>query len=143
MEKDLTNVIITFGLVALVFTQGSFAYKDKVKQDVLLSKIEELSKKKNNNVFVQEVKKVQNTQNQITSQISKNQTSTANQSTVQAQIDLAKKEAMLKAEQQAQADQLAKQQALLKAQQQAQAIAQQQAQTQTTTTKRSRQSSAS
>jgi hypothetical protein len=40
MKKDIINVVITFGLIAIVFTGGLFSYKEKIikEQEIELAK---------------------------------------------------------------------------------------------------------
>lgn len=100
MIKDLKNVIITFGLIALVLTQGSLFYQKKVKaEDILATQQFELQNIKKNKL----------------AKIAQNQSATPSTAgsvtTNQAQIDLAKKQATLLTQQKAQAQLLAQQQA--------------------------------
>lgn len=156
MNKDLKNVLITFGLIALVFTQGSFVYRIKVKNEYISAleqeklqriKIIEFTKAKQNitvQVKQQVLPKKQVAKKILTAQKTKSN-NTANQNTslaTQAQADLTRQQAIILSQQTAQAQ--AQQQADAIAQQQAQVIAQQQTQqTQSPVSSPSRQSKAS
>lgn len=69
MIKDLKNVIITFGLIALVLTQGSLFYQKKVKAEYLLatqqSELQNIKKNKLAKIAQNKTLKQQNTQAQL------------------------------------------------------------------------------
>jgi hypothetical protein len=50
MKEDLKNVIITFGLIAFVFTGGFFTYREKVNRENILTLKQELQNTKNENL---------------------------------------------------------------------------------------------
>ena len=141
MIEDFKNVIITFGIIGIVFIHGSYSYQNKILSDSVAILKQENTQKikndiiaaKNNNLLLLQVKQQQDLLNQKitnTNIVSKTQTATSNTTSAQADILLAQK--------QAQAAILAKQKAdTLLAQQQARALAQ------TTTIPPSRQSAAS
>ena len=141
MIEDFKNVIITFGIIGIVFIHGSYSYQNKILSDSVAILKQENTQKikndiiaaKNNNLLLLQVKQQQDLLNQKitnTNIVSKTQTATSNTTSAQADILLAQK--------QAQAAILAKQKAnTLLAQQQARALAQ------TTTISPSRQSAAS
>lgn len=137
MKEDLKNVIMTFGLIALVFTQGSLAYQKKINREYILAqKQEELQKineikilAEKQNLLIAEAKKKEEL---IKQQIAKEQTIINNgktSTTSQTQLDLARNQALLLAQQQIEAQILAKQQAEALALQKAEALAKQQAAT--------------
>jgi len=137
MKEDIKNVIMTFGLIALVFTQGSLAYQKKINREYILAqKQEELQKineikilAEKQNLLIAEAKKKEEL---IKQQIAKEQTIINNgktSTTSQTQLDLARNQALLLAQQQIEAQILAKQQAEALALQKAEALAKQQAAT--------------
>jgi hypothetical protein len=141
MKEDLKNVIMTFGLIALVFTQGSLAYQKKINREYILAqKQEELQKINENkilaerqNILIAEAKrkedliKQQIIKEQAIIKNAQNNTNTQTSVSSQVQLDLARNQALLLAQQQAAAQILAKQQAEALALQKAQILAQQQA----------------
>ncbi len=140
MKEDLKNVIITFGLVAFVFTGGFFTYKQKNIQENISILAEELQKVKDENLK----KSLENSSLQEELSIVKNiqDQKSRDQALKQAESELARKQATALQQQQAQAK--AQAQILLQQQQaQAQAQAAAQAQTSTPVVKPSRKSSAS
>lgn len=151
MKDDLKNVIMTFGLIALVFTQGSLAYQKKIHKEYVLSttKQEEILRTNNEKVLANNLSLIQKQKiDLLKQQIAQNQlailnsqnNSTSPVTNTQAQIDLARNQALLLSQQQAQAKALTQQQAQAKAlaQQQAQALAQQQAKKVVTPARQSR-----
>jgi hypothetical protein len=72
MIKDLKNVIITFGLIALVLTQGSLFYQKKVRAEYILatqqSKLQNIKKSKLVKIAQDKTLKQQNTQAQLLAQ---------------------------------------------------------------------------
>lgn len=150
MKDNLKNVVITFSLIALVFTQGSLSYQKKIykdyiatnKQDQLLAtKKSNLSKLEQNRLLLNQIKQQELANQQALLNVSTTPaTPSTNTSTAQADL-LAQQQAQARAR--AQAQLLAQQKAKAQAQQQALAQAQaQQAQAQAQTAP-SRQSSAS
>lgn len=140
MKDNIKNVVITFSLIALVFTQGSLTYQKKIYKDyiaqeqLLNTKKSNLSKLEQNRLLLNQIK-----QQELANQQALLNTSTtpvtSNTNTSTAQADLL---AQQQAKARAQAQLLAQQKAQALAQQQALAQAQAQAQTAP-----SRQSSAS
>lgn len=72
MIKDLKNVIITFGLIALVLTQGSLFYQKKVRAEYILatkqSELQNIKKNKLAKIAQDKTLKQQNTQAQLLAQ---------------------------------------------------------------------------
>jgi hypothetical protein len=152
MKEDFKNIIITFSLIALVFTQGSLAYQKKVYKDYVSTSIQggllttnnsNLTKIEQNKILLNNIQQQQLANQQTILKQSANSTTTTSTpstststTTTQAQADIARQQAL------AQAQALAQQKAQLLAQQQALAQAQAQAQAQTPTPP-SRQSAAS
>lgn len=143
MIEDFKNVIITFGIIGLVFMQGSYSYQNKVLSDsVAVTKQTNIQKikndviaTKNKNLLLLQAKQQQDLLNQqiAQTQIVIPRTPATTSSTASAQADA------LLAQQQAQAALLAKQKAAtLLAQQQAQARVLAQAQTTVTPSRQSR-----
>jgi len=131
MSKDLKNVLITFGLIAIVATGGSLIYRRNLQDEGAIASIkqEKLQRIKNNKIIADQLKKEalikeQIAQNQLDLQQSQN-TNTSTSAQTQADL-LAKQKALLLAQQQAEklaaqkkAQLLAEQQALARAQAQA------------------------
>jgi AAA15 family ATPase/GTPase len=146
MSKDFKNVFITFVLIALVFTTGSFVYKkDAQNNQALVDYNKVLSEIKNaeqiktqQNILIAQLKKEQD---QLDQSINQNQALTQNSQTTtirrtsnnatatsNSQAILLSQQAALLAAQQSQAKLLAQQKAnqkatILAAQQQAAAVA--------------------
>lgn len=149
MKEDLKNVIITFGLIALVFTQGSLAYQKKIYREFVASvEQQKLEKNKNNELVKAEEQRLLKQQELIAEQIkesklalqnAESQKKVENNLSAKIQADLAQQQA----EAEAQAKILAAQKAaqILAQQQREAALAQAQAQAQKITS--SRQSRAS
>jgi hypothetical protein len=132
MIEDFKNVIITFGVIGIVFMQGSYSYQNKILSDsVTATKQANIQKikndviaTKNKNLLLLQAKQQQDLLNQQITQaqivIPKTPANTPGTTSAQADAILA--------QQQTQAALLAKQKAAaLLAQQQAQALAQAQA----------------
>ena len=132
MIKDLKNVIITFGLIALVFTQGYSLYQKKIKQEnsILAAnqtaiKDDKLIKTEQDNLL-SILKQQEDLKNQqvLDSQLATQNTSTENNSD-QTEANLAKQQSLLLAEQKAKAKILATEKAKALAEQKALALAKQ------------------
>ena len=142
MMKDLKNVLITFGLIGLVFAQGSSLYQNKIKKEnaALVASQEKLIKIEQNKLAQitaqQEALKKQQELVATSAQDDSNQALYNQQ-----QIDLANKQAALLVKEQAAAKALASQKAKALANQKALTKAKAQAQIVATTP--SRRSSAS
>lgn len=129
MKEDLKNVIITFGFIALVLTNGSFAYQKNVRDEYILAvKQEELQRAKMAEQLAlaaqsslleqarqEELKKQQIAREQLAIQNAKNQDTLNQTLAAKAKADLARQQALALQQQQ---------QALALAQQKAQAAAQ-------------------
>jgi hypothetical protein len=66
MMEDLKTVVITFGLVALVFLQGSLMYQKKIHNEYVLAVKQEQAQKT-------KISKITTTQNTIQTQLNKPQ----------------------------------------------------------------------
>jgi len=127
MRKDFKNVFITFGLIALVFTTGSFVYKKDAQNNQALADYNKVlleiknaeQIKTQQNVLISQLKKEQD---QLAKNINQNQALTQNSQTT-TKSKTTTQQATLLAEQQATAKLLAQQQATILAQQQAAADA--------------------
>lgn len=53
MRKDIENVIIAFGLIVIVFTQGSLAYRNKAQKEYILAVRQEISERIKNKILEQ------------------------------------------------------------------------------------------
>ncbi len=110
MLKDIKNVIISFGLIGLVFGLGSSAYQEKSEKDQALAvKIEELQKIKDSNLAKAEQDKqladLKLKQKNLADKIAiqkANEIANKNQALNQAQTAEAQKQATLLVQQQAQ-----------------------------------------
>ena len=132
MIKDLKNVIITFGLIALVFTLGSSVYQKKIKQENSIlaanqtaTNDSKLIQAEKDNLFSilkqqEDLKK----QQELNSQFATQNTSTENTSD-QTEADLVKQQSLLLAEQKAKAKILATEKAKAQAEQKALALVKQ------------------
>lgn len=131
MKKDFKNVIITFALIALVFTQASSAYQKKVKSDqVITTRRNELLSKTEQDKLITQMKKDEELQKQkiATEQLAiqnakNNQDDLSKALAAQAEAELARQQAILLAQQQARAVAQAKAQAVADAQANALALA--------------------
>ncbi|MFA7000115.1 MAG: hypothetical protein WC241_03290 [Candidatus Paceibacterota bacterium] len=66
MMEDLKTVVITFGLVALVFLQGSLMYQKKIHNEYILAVKQEQSQKT-------KISKITTSQNTVQAQLNKPQ----------------------------------------------------------------------
>jgi hypothetical protein len=113
MKKDFQNILLTFGLIALVFTGGSLAYQDKVEGQyvsaasqetvVIPKKISSITTQKQTPVVTTPVAqttttKQQVTQEQLAIQNAKNQQALDSAIAAQAQADLARQQAQAQAQ---------------------------------------------
>ena len=65
MIEDFKNVIITFGLIAIVFMQGSYSYEKKIQNDIIIAiQQENVQRIKNTAVTATEKDLLQNQLNQ-------------------------------------------------------------------------------
>lgn len=133
MKKDLKNVIVTFGLIAIVFTFGSFQYKKSTVENDLRAQVTsqtllaQQQKAETDRLKQEQILVEQKAQIQLAIQKSQIKNSADQAAYDRAQADTATKQAQILLQQQA----LAKAQALAdaknKAIEQAQILAQQQA----------------
>ena len=131
-KENLKNVVITFGLIGLVFTQGSLMYQkklykgvldtNKLQEELISTQNETLAKIENDNLIDQQNSQITQAPSAVPKTTSPSSTTTTDKTKTQADIITKAQQAALLAKQEA--DALADaQQAALIAQQQADADA--------------------
>ncbi|HEY5588962.1 MAG TPA: hypothetical protein VIK86_08410 [Candidatus Paceibacterota bacterium] len=124
MIEDFKNVIITFGLIAIVFLQGSYSYERKIQNDIIIAiQQENIQRIKNTAVTATEKDLLQNQLNQQQELINQQSTQDSITTLSDQKSNLPNTNVSNKTQEEIkiEADRIAQQKALLLAKQQAQA----------------------